>query len=65
MATEKTTTTSSTSSEPLSQEVIALLNEFMTTARQITPKRANKRSLRRTIGTLEGILADLKEEVSK
>lgn len=61
---EKAQTTTTTQPE-LSAEVLGLLNEFMTTARQITPKRANKRSLRRTIGTLEGILADLKEEVAK
>ena len=49
----------------LSDEVLGLLNEFMVNARQITPKRASKRSIRRSIATLEAIIQDIKEEVAK
>ena len=57
--------TKQTTPSDLSDEILGLLNEFMVNARQITPKRASKRSIRRSIATLEAIIQDIKEEVSK
>lgn len=57
--------TKATTPSDLSDEVLSLLNEFMVNARQITPKRATKRSIRRSLATLSAIIQDINEEVSK
>lgn len=54
-----------TTPSDLSDEVLGLLNEFMVNARQITPKRASKRSIRRSLATLSAIIQDINDEVSK
>ena len=49
----------------LTTTLIELLTEYVVASRNFSPKKANVRVLKRSIGTIEAILSDIREELSK
>ena len=49
----------------LNSEMIILLNELRSLGKFFDPNKTNKRQIRRSLATLEAVIVDLKEELSK